>query len=85
MDEPTVGLHFDDISKLIKLLSDIVDRGNSLVVIEHNLELIKCADYIIDIGPQGGPKGGEIMDCGSPEEIIESNIASVSERLRNIL
>lgn len=85
LDEPTVGLHFDDINKLIKLLNDIVDRGNSLVVIEHNLELIKCADYIIDIGPQGGPKGGKIIACGSPEEIVQNGKASVSEKLRNIM
>jgi len=85
LDEPTVGLHFDDINKLIKLLNDIVDRGNSLVVIEHNLELIKCADFIIDIGPQGGPKGGKIIDCGSAEEIVQNKKASVSEKLKNIL
>ena len=73
------------INKLIKLLNGIVDRGNSLVVIEHNLELIKGADYIIDIGPQGGPLGGKIIDCGSPEEIIRNNKASVSEKLKNSL
>lgn len=85
LDEPTVGLHFDDVNKLIKLLNDIVDRGNSLVVIEHNLELIKCADYVIDIGPQGGPRGGKIIDCGSPEEIVRNSKVSVSKKLKEIL
>jgi excinuclease ABC subunit A len=68
-DEPTTGLHFDDISKLLKCFHQLIERGHSLIVIEHNLDVIKCADYIIDLGPEGGAKGGEIIACGTPEEI----------------
>ncbi|ABW18868.1 excinuclease ABC subunit UvrA [Alkaliphilus oremlandii] len=85
LDEPTVGLHLHDINKLIALLNEIVDRGNSIVVVEHNMELIKCADYIIDIGPVGGPNGGKIIDCGTPEHIAANNKASVSNKLRKII
>lgn len=85
IDEPTSGLHFDDINKLINLLNNIVDKGNSLLVIEHNLDLIKCADYIIDIGPKGGPLGGKIMATGTPEDIVKSNKASISKQLKKIL
>jgi excinuclease ABC subunit A len=70
LDEPTTGLHFADIDKLINVLQRLVDKGNTVIVIEHNLEVIKCADYIIDLGPEGGDKGGRLIACGSPEEII---------------
>jgi len=69
LDEPTTGLHFDDIKKLLNVLQRLVDRKNTVVVIEHNLDVIKCADYIIDLGPEGGEEGGYLVGCGSPEEI----------------
>jgi excinuclease ABC subunit A len=70
LDEPTTGLHFSDIEKLIKVLNELVERGNTVIVIEHNMDVIKCADYIIDLGPEGGEKGGEIVAQGTPEEIM---------------
>ena len=69
LDEPTTGLHSSDIKKLLEVLQTLVDQGNSLVVIEHNMDVIKTADYIIDIGPQGGEKGGRLVGCGTPEEV----------------
>ncbi len=71
LDEPTTGLHIDDVSRLIDILQRLVEAGNTVVVIEHNLDMIKCADYIIDLGPEGGDKGGTIIKCGTPEEICE--------------
>jgi excinuclease ABC subunit A len=75
LDEPTSGLHSDDIKKLLGVLDDLVKRGNTVIVIEHNLEVIKTADYIIDLGPEGGNKGGTITATGTPEEIavLEDN------------
>ncbi|QQS35145.1 MAG: excinuclease ABC subunit UvrA [Ignavibacteriales bacterium] len=70
-DEPTTGLHFDDISKLLTCFNLLIERGNSVVIIEHNLDVIKCADHIIDLGPEAGEKGGEIVAAGTPEEICE--------------
>jgi excinuclease ABC subunit A len=70
-DEPTTGLHFDDISKLLNCFRLLLDRNNSVVIIEHNLEVIKCADHIIDLGPEAGEKGGEVVASGTPEEIME--------------
>jgi excinuclease ABC subunit A len=72
LDEPTTGLHFDDIKKLIKVLERLVDAGNTVLVIEHNMEVIKTADYVIDLGPEGGDKGGRIISCGTPEEVAEN-------------
>jgi excinuclease ABC subunit A len=69
LDEPTTGLHFEDVKKLIAVLNDLVDRGNTVVVIEHNLEVIKSADHIIDLGPEGGDAGGRIVAAGTPEEV----------------
>lgn len=71
LDEPTTGLHIDDVSRLIYILQRLVEAGNTVVVIEHNLDMIKCADYIIDLGPEGGGKGGTIIKCGTPEEICK--------------
>jgi len=70
LDEPTTGLHFDDVNKLLKILHTLVDEGNTVIVIEHNLDVIKTSDYMIDLGPLGGNKGGKIMFEGSPEKII---------------
>lgn len=69
LDEPTTGLHFEDIRVLLEVLNKLVDRGNTVIVIEHNLDVVKAADYIIDIGPEGGSRGGEVLACGTPEEI----------------
>ena len=71
LDEPTTGLHIHDVRRLIKILQRLVDGGNTVVVIEHNLDMIKCADYLIDLGPEGGDKGGKIVGCGTPEEICK--------------
>ncbi len=71
LDEPTTGLHIHDVKRLIKILQRLVDAGNTVVVIEHNLDMIKCADYLIDLGPEGGDRGGTIVGCGTPEEICE--------------
>ena len=69
MDEPTTGLHFDDVKKLMDLLHRLTDAGNTIVIIEHNLDVIKNADHVIDLGPEGGAKGGEVVATGTPEEI----------------
>ena len=71
LDEPTTGLHFADVHKLIEILQRLTDMGNTLVVIEHNLDVIKTADYIIDLGPEGGDRGGTVVAHGTPEEITE--------------
>ncbi len=85
LDEPTVGLHMDDIKKLIDVLNRLTEEGNSIVVIEHNLEVIKCADYIIDLGPEGGEKGGEIVAMGTPEEVVSIENSHTANCLRPLL
>lgn len=81
-DEPTTGLHFHDIKKLLKSFDALISRGHSIIVIEHNIELIKCADYIIDLGPEGGENGGQLLASGTPEEIITSKTSHTAKYLR---
>ncbi|MEN9339836.1 MAG: hypothetical protein RIQ62_1148, partial [Bacteroidota bacterium] len=71
LDEPTTGLHFQDIDMLLQVLQKLVDRGNTVLVIEHNLDVVKVADHIIDLGPEGGNGGGQIMATGTPEEVVK--------------
>ncbi len=85
LDEPTIGLHFADIQKLLDVLKRLVDMGNTMVVIEHNLDVIKCADYIIDMGPEGGPEGGRIMASGTVEEVAREEKSATGQFLRKIL
>ena len=85
LDEPTTGLHFEDINKLLKILHSLVEQGNSLIVIEHNLDVIKTADYIIDIGPEGGDGGGQIIAQGTPEQVAKSTISHTAKFLREKL
>jgi len=82
LDEPTTGLHFDDINKLLKVLKKFVAMGNTVVVIEHNLDVIKSADWIIDLGPQGGAEGGKILATGTPEDIIKCKGSATGEYLK---
>jgi excinuclease ABC subunit A len=76
LDEPTTGLHFEDIRVLLGVLNKLVDKGNTIIVIEHNLDVIKCADYIIDMGPEGGQKGGQVLFAGTPEKMITTRTKS---------
>ena len=69
LDEPTTGLHVDDVNRLVRVLQQLTDAGNSVLVIEHNLDVLKTADYLIDLGPEGGDKGGEVVACGTPEQV----------------
>ncbi len=85
LDEPTTGLHFEDISKLLSVLQQLVEAGNSVVVIEHNLDVIKSADWIIDIGPDGGDAGGEIVACGTPESVSAVERSCTGNYLRQVL
>jgi len=85
LDEPTTGLHFADVDKLIQVLDRLVDAGNTVVVIEHNLEVIKRADHIIDLGPEGGDRGGEIIGTGTPEELSENENSYTGQFLKKVL
>jgi excinuclease ABC subunit A len=85
LDEPTTGLHFADVAKLLSVLQRLVDKGNTVVVIEHNLEVIKCADYIIDLGPEGGDKGGYVVATGSPEELVKVDKSYTGQFLKKVL
>lgn len=85
LDEPTTGLHFEDIQVLMKVLNTLVDKGNSMVIIEHNMDVIKCADWIIDMGPEGGEKGGNIICCGTPEQILKCKESYTGQFLKKEL
>jgi excinuclease ABC subunit A len=85
LDEPTTGLHFHDVKKLLEVLHELVDQGNSMVVIEHNLEVIKTADWVIDMGPEGGDGGGEIVAAGTPEEVARNPKSYTGQYLKDVL
>ena len=85
LDEPTTGLHFDDVRQLLEVLQRLVDAGNTVLVIEHNLDMIKAADYVIDLGPEGGFRGGEIVAKGTPEEVAAVPESHTGRFLRKIL
>ncbi len=85
LDEPTTGLHFEDIRVLLGVLSKLIEKGNTVIVIEHNLDIIKCADYIIDLGPEGGEKGGKLLAAGAPEEIVKIKESSTGKFLEEEL
>ena len=85
LDEPTTGLHFDDIKKLLEVLQRLVGGGNTVVIIEHNLDVIKTADHIIDLGPEGGDRGGEVIATGTPEEVARVNLSYTGQFLRKML
>jgi len=84
-DEPTTGLHFDDVSKLLSAFRRLIDAGGSIVVIEHNLEVIKTADWVIDLGPEGGDRGGNLVGAGPPEAIAELKDSYTGHYLKRVL
>jgi excinuclease ABC subunit A len=85
LDEPTTGLHFHDVKKLLEVLHELTDQGNTVVVIEHNLEVIKTADWIVDLGPEGGDGGGEIVAAGTPEDIVKVKRSYTGQFLAPVL
>jgi excinuclease ABC subunit A len=85
LDEPTTGLHFEDVRKLLEVLHRLVDQGNSVVVIEHNLDVIKTADWIIDMGPEGGVRGGQIVAEGTPEQVAKNKASFTGHYLKPLL
>ena len=85
LDEPTTGLHIADVHRLVDILQRLVDTGNSIVVIEHNLDLIKTADYVIDLGPEGGDNGGEVIATGTPEQIVKNEKSYTGKFLKKYL
>jgi excinuclease ABC subunit A len=85
LDEPTTGLHFADVDKLLEVLQRLVDAGNTVLVIEHNLDVIKCADWLIDLGPEGGDAGGELVATGTPEEVCAHPESETGKVLRRVL
>jgi excinuclease ABC subunit A len=85
LDEPTTGLHFADVEKLLNILHRLVDAGNTVIVIEHNLDVIRSADYVIDLGPEGGDAGGEVIATGTPEEVARVEASHTGRFLRDLL
>jgi len=85
LDEPTTGLHFHDVAKLLEVLHELVDQGNTVIVIEHNLEVIKTADHIVDLGPEGGDAGGHVVATGTPEEVAKVRESYTGQYLKQLL
>jgi excinuclease ABC subunit A len=85
LDEPSVGLHSHDVAKLIQALNRLVDKGNTVVIIEHNLDIIKVADYLVDLGPEGGDRGGEIVAVGTPESVAGVTTSYTGQYLDHLL
>jgi excinuclease ABC subunit A len=85
LDEPTTGLHFEDIKMLMSVLQRLVDKGHTVILIEHNLDVIKCADWIIDLGPEGGNNGGTVLASGIPEKIIKVKKSFTGQFLQKVL
>jgi excinuclease ABC subunit A len=85
LDEPTTGLHFEDVRKLLEVLHELVEQGNSVVVIEHNLDVVKTADWVIDIGPEGGDGGGQVVATGTPEHIATVSASHTGHYLKDML
>lgn len=85
MDEPTTGLHFADVHRLLEVLNRLTDAGNTVIVIEHNLDVIKCADYVIDLGPEGGDEGGQVVAVGTPEELANVKGSYTGVYLKKVL
>jgi excinuclease ABC subunit A len=85
LDEPTTGLHFDDVGKLVHLLQRLADHGNTVIVIEHNLDVIKTADHLIDLGPEGGEGGGRVIATGTPEEVARVSESFTGQYLKHVL
>ncbi len=85
LDEPTTGLHFDDVVKLLEVLNNLISRGNTVLVIEHNMEVVKSADHIIDLGPEGGDLGGEVLALGTPEELAAMKHSYTGKFLKKVL
>src|SRR5690606_3679233 len=85
LDEPTTGLHFHDVAKLLEVLHELVDHGNTVLVIEHNLEVIKTADWIVDLGPEGGDGGGTVVAAGRPEDIVAAEHSYTGKFLKELL
>jgi excinuclease ABC subunit A len=85
LDEPTTGLHFEDVRLLLGVLDRLVERGNTVLVIEHNLEVIKCADWVIDLGPEGGDEGGTVVVAGTPEQVAACDFSHTGEYLKPLV
>jgi excinuclease ABC subunit A len=85
LDEPTTGLHFADIAKLVELLQELVDQGNTVLVIEHNLDVVKSVDYVIDLGPDGGTGGGELVATGTPEAVVKVKRSETAKFLKTVM
>ena len=85
IDEPTTGLSFYDVHKLMDVMQRLVDKGNSIICIEHNLDVIRCSDWLIDLGPEGGDRGGELVACGTPEEVAQHPTSHTGRYLARVL